>query len=145
MSPPTLLSPRRVTLRTSFGDQPLVKQEADEDKSDAAAADDAAVTDERPNKALRMQMRQKKKATMDGGSSAHNAAPLQRTHSVYFPCPVQATEEKDTEMLFAQSELCALRSPRKSSSGRRTRWRASTWTSTLSSSSSTCLTLIRST
>jgi hypothetical protein len=108
MSPPALLSPRRVTLRTSFGDEPLVQQEAGKDKAGAAAAaaDDAAAADERPSKALRMQVRQKKKAVILGGSSAHNAAPLQRMPSMYVPCPVEGLEEKDGDMLLAmQKEL----------------------------------------
>jgi len=83
-----------------------VQREDGKDKAEAAAADDAAAADERPSKALRMQVRQKKKAVILGGSSAHNAAPLQRMPSMYIPCPVEGLEEKNGETLLAmQKEL----------------------------------------
>ena len=119
MSPPALLSPRRVTLQTGFGDRPL-RAEAGQDKgkdkaeADAAgvvAASAAAAAHERPSKLLRMQMRRASKG-LNGGSSTHNAAPLQRTLSVYVPFerPVEM-DEMDAETLFAQSQLPGLRTP----------------------------------
>lgn len=130
MSPPALLSPRRVTLQTGFGDRPL-RAEAGQDKGKdkaeadnaagaaggvaAAAASAAAAAHERPSKLLRMQMRRASKG-LNGGSSTHNAAPLQRTLSVYVPFSPPAdvaadAHAMDAETLFAQSNLCGLRTP----------------------------------
>ena len=118
MSPPAILSPRRMTLQTAFGE----KQPAGggEDKGKGAAPE-AGAAHERPCKLLRMQMRRASNKGMTGGSSSHNAAPLQRTQSVYFPAAAVQSEDAvqaedaelamDAETLFAQSNLCGLRTP----------------------------------
>ena len=110
--PQLLLSPRRVVQheveRAGAAGGDKGKGPADE------AGTGAVVLPAFPCPTLRLQMRPTKKASMSGGSSAHNvqkAAKLVRTHSVYMPCG--ATEEIDPEILFAQSELSALASPRK--------------------------------
>ena len=112
--PQLLLSPRRVVQheveRAGAAGGDKGKGPADE------AGTGAVVLPAFPYPTLRLQMRPTKKASMSGGSSAHNVqkpAKLVRTHSVYMPCG--ATEEIDPEILFAQSELSALASPRKAS------------------------------
>ena len=65
-----------------------------------------------PRKILRLQMQRKRQATMNGGSSAHNAgAQLERVPSVCFaPNSEEAAnvEEGDPETLLEQSDLQAL-------------------------------------
>lgn len=100
--PALLLSPRRATLQTA---SVALSAGEDQDKGET-----------RPSKLLRMQMRRSGKG-MNGGSSAHNASPLQRTLSVYVPferpddVDPAGTEEAGPETLFAQSHLPALRTP----------------------------------
>ena len=123
--PEVLMSPRRVMLpELELADATEKRGAAGRGKGEA----DEPVA--RPSKVLRMQMRRSGKG-MNGGSSAHNAAPLQRTLSVYVPFerpddvdpeilfavgPVTrteatGTEEAGPETLFAQSHLPALRTP----------------------------------
>ena len=108
--PEVLLSPRRVML-PEVDAGASASQDKGKDKAEAGAAH------ERPCKVLRMQMRRSGKG-MSGGSSAHNAAPLQRSLSVYVPFSpppaVEAAEDAqamDPETLFAQSHLPGLRTP----------------------------------
>lgn len=112
--PQLLLSPRRVVQheveQAGAAGGGKGKGPADE------AGTGAVVLPAFPCPTLRLHMRPTKTASMSGGSSAHNVqkpAKLLRTHSVYMPCG--ATEEIDPEVLFAQSELSALASPRKAS------------------------------
>jgi hypothetical protein len=139
--PPVVVKPGREKpknvkrkLQTAFGDE-AVERPTPRSRSRSpsppllllpgAAVDKGkdAVDETRPSKVLRMQMRRKRQANMNGGSSAHNAAAevtpeqtperaLKRTKSVYF-APVLQEEagaaESDPETLLEQS-VC---SPRK--------------------------------
>ncbi len=141
--PPAVVKPGREKpknvkrkLQTAFGDE-AVERPTPKSRSrspsppplllSGAAVDkgkDAADTTKESRKVLRMQMRRKRQASMNGGSSAHNAAEvtpeqtperaLKRTKSVYFAPVLQeeagaAEAESDPETLLEQ-RVC---SPRK--------------------------------
>ena len=91
--PEVLMSPRRVMLpELELADATEKRGAAGRGKGEA----DEPVA--RPSKVLRMQMRRSGKG-MNGGSSAHNAAPLQRSLSVYVP--FERPADVAPEILFA--------------------------------------------
>ena len=106
--PALMLSPRAV--RPSAPERELAAADQGKEKGKADEQEEAGA---RPCKVLRMQARPKgsppKKVRMNGGSSAHNAAPLQRTLSVYVP--FSPPKDVAAETLFAVGAVTALRSP----------------------------------
>jgi hypothetical protein len=110
--PHLLLSPGRVVER-EFENLGVVGWDKGQGPADEAGSS-AIVVPAFPCPTLRLQMRPSKKASMSGGSSAHNVqkpVKLERTLSVYVSFSPPA--EVDPETLFEQSELPALASPRK--------------------------------
>jgi hypothetical protein len=110
--PHLLLSPRRVVER-EFENPGAAG--GDKGKGPANEAGSSAIAVPAfPCPTLGLQMRPSKKASMSGGSSAHNVqkpVKVKRELSVYVPFSPPA--EVDAETLFEQSELAALASPRK--------------------------------
>ena len=110
--PHLLLSPRRVVER-EFENPGAAG--GDKGKGPANEAGSSAIAVPAfPCPTLGLQMRPSKKASMSGGSSAHNVQKPVKVHSalsVYVPFSPPA--EVDPQTLFEQSELPALASPRK--------------------------------
>ena len=101
--PGLVLSPRAVA--PAEGGDVEMRGKACEAAGKAAGK---AAAEARPSKQLCMQVRSKRKAAMDGGSSGHNTKPLQRTLSVYKPFPTP--EETEKEDMFAMGDVLPLRS-----------------------------------
>jgi hypothetical protein len=87
-----------------------------EDKGKGPAEEEMETGRASPRKILRLQMQRKRQATMNGGSSAHNAGTKIERGVSFYLAPheenVPDADEIDPETLFETSDLQELFSPR---------------------------------
>ena len=106
--PEIMLSPRAL--------RPVKLPGLDSDDKGKGPAEEMEAGRASPRKILRLQMQRKRQATMNGGSSAHNAAvKIERGVTFYIAPdeePVPDADEIDPETLFEGSDLLELCSPR---------------------------------